>query len=240
MTKYIVLLAMFGMVNTSYGNQIDCSDCGCTKTCTTSYNETTEITTTNYSEVLHNEVLTEYDLEEIVINGPPDRPVPVPDPHPEVRPNKPKKFHCTEQSEYDELYSNIVNNNGNYNGYYLDSNDHSTIWSPKRDNRITRCLPVNLDKDTVKGTSGGGSKGGGGNYERLIRRIHVVTLSIYDYVKSWSESTITTHIEEETICVINPIPTPTDPGVSPVPEPTTLILFGAGLIGIVGLHRRRN
>ncbi len=50
-----------------------------------------------------------------------------------------------------------------------------------------------------------------------------------DYTNGWYE----THSRDVYTCVISPTP------ITPVPEPTTLLLFGGGLIGLISLVRHR-
>lgn len=98
---------------------------------------------------------------------------------------------------------------GSDSGYYLDA-DGSTIWSSKRE-RITRCLPANIAFDHNKDLH------------------HSLTIGHW---LRWTESWQTVEHFVETICKT------TIGGNSPVPEPSTLLLFGVGIAGI-GLVGRK-
>ena len=129
--------------------------------------------------------------------------------------SKANRYHCTEDGEYDAMLATVLSGVGN--GNYLDP-DGSTIWTPKRE-RITRCAPADF--------------AGSGQGARHINHLpHYLTIGHW---LRWTEQWRTIEADIQTICrtVIN------GPVSSPVPEPSTLLLFGAGIAGVAAVGRSR-
>lgn len=119
-----------------------------------------------------------------------------------------KRHHCTAAEEYDSLLAGVLAGNGQ--GYYLDA-DGSTLWSAKRE-RVTRCRPANMAK-----------------FDHLKDMHH--SLSLGHWLR-WSESWSTIDRRWEVICrtVIGGTP-------APVPEPSTVLLLGSGMLGLAWVAR---
>lgn len=134
---------------------------------------------------------------------------------------KKRKEHCTDPVVYDGMLNGLGTQE--LSGYYLDQ-DGQTIWGPKRE-RYQRCLPVDLSK--------GAKQNGFGHGGRLpVSELRFETLTISKHWDKYYESI-------ELICSI--IKKDTIPGgPSPVPEPSTILLFGVGVAGIGLVGRKCN
>lgn len=129
--------------------------------------------------------------------------------------SKGKRYHCTEAGEYDAMLAAVLSGSGD--GNYLDP-DGSTILTPQRE-RITRCAPADL-------------AGSGKGASHINHLPHYLTIGHW---LRWTEQWRTIDTDIQTICrtIIN------GPSTAPVPEPSTILLFGAGLAGVAAVGRRR-
>lgn len=133
-----------------------------------------------------------------------------------------RKNHCLDPVVYDGIIGGL---DGQTSGGYRLDQDGSTLWDAKGEYH-QRCLPAETKPKAPKQD--------GGHYAALVG-YKLIT-------ESWFETlTITKHWEKiyteyEKICSIKQ----GDPNHSPVPEPSTIALFGIGVAGIGFMGRKWN